>query len=294
MLNYSLTVALTLLVVGTALSQEVKTPTKQSLDSKSTPYDSTATARSTEPEIKMNKEIEQASKAMFGIDPRNKFSIYQPNYFIFGTDDLKLQFSSKYRVAKSYDLFLAYTQTMFWDIYDDSAPFRDINYNPEVFYRLIEGDGKFIRSVDFGVIHTSNGEDGDKSRSMNRIFLKTNVATNFGRNNLLAELKLHHIYSKSDANKYIIQHMGYWELKFILTHVLVAGTSRMDIEYRFFAGESVVNVGKGGRELGLIYHLGNENFNPAFYLQYYSGYAESLLNYDQKVSKVRLGLLLFF
>lgn len=298
MLNSLPAVVLIILLTGTAFSQEAqvqeKQSPKQSTDSKSQPNDSTATAKSNEPEPKMDKEIEKVSKNLFGIDPRNKFSIYQPNYFVFGKENLKMQFSGKYRLAKSFDIYLAYTQTMFWSIYAQSAPFDDINYSPEVFYRLVEGDQKFIRSVDFGMTHTSNGEDGAKSRSINRVFLKTNVATSFGRNNVLAELKLQHIYSKADANKYIIDHMGYWEMKFIVTHLLVSGESRLDAEYRFFAGKSVVNLGKGGREIGLVYHLGGDNFNPAFYLQYYSGYAESLLHYDQKISQARLGLLLFF
>jgi phospholipase A1 len=249
-------------------------------------------AQSTEATIPV--EIEKASKDMFGVDPRNKFSLYQPSYFVFGKENLKMQFSGKYRVAKSYNLYLAYTQTMFWNIYDQSAPFDDINYNPEVFYRLVEEDLKFVRSIDFGVLHTSNGEDSNKSRSLNRIFLKTNFVTAVKRHTILGDFKLQHIYSKSDANDKIVDHMGYWELKLTLTHVLVHNSQRLDIEYRFFAGKNIVDIGKGGRELGLVYRLGSDNFNPAFYLQYYSGYAESLLHYDQKVSQVRLGLLLFF
>lgn len=258
-------------------------------DSKSPPGDATATMMTP-----LNKEVQEASKAIFGIDPKNKFSLYQPSYFIFGKENLKMQFSAKYRVAKNYDLYLAYTQVMLWNIYEQSAPFDDINYNPEIFYRLIEGDEKFIRSIDFGYHHTSNGEEGAKSRSMNRFFLKSNFAKNLGRNNILGELKLQNIYSKADANKKIVDHMGFWELKLILTHIMVHKTQRLDIEYRFFAGKSIVNFGKGGRELGLIYRLGSENFNPAFYLQYYSGYAETLLHYNAKISQVRAGLLLFF
>lgn len=63
---------------------------------------------------------------------------------------------------------------------------------------------------------------------------------------------------------------------------------------RGYSGKSIVNVGKGGREAGLVYHVGSANFNPAIYLQYFSGYAESLLHYNQKNNKIRLGLLLFF
>lgn len=243
---------------------------------------------------KPDKEVQEASKAIFGIDPKNKFSLYGPSYFIFGKENLKMQFSGKYRVAKSYNLYLGYTQTMFWNIYDQSAPFDDINYSPEVFYRLVEGDDKFIRSIDLGVQHKSNGEDGEKSRSMNSLFLKTNFASKINRHNILGELKLQNIYNKAESNKNIVRHMGYWELKLILTHLLVHNTQRLDIEYRFFAGKSIIDIGKGGRELGLVYRLGSENFNPAFYLQYYSGYAETLLHYDQKVGQVRLGLILFF
>lgn len=240
------------------------------------------------------KEIEKASKDIFGIDPANKFSLYQPTYFVFGKENLKLQFSGKYRVAKSFNLYLGYTQTMFWNIYNASAPFDDINYNPEVFYRLVETDSKFLKSIDFGVQHTSNGEDGDKSRSLNRIFLKTNFVTNIGRNTILGEFKLQDIYSKASANANVVDYMGYWDFKVTVTHIFVHNTQRLDAEYRFFAGKKVFNIEKGGRELGLIYRLGSENFNPAFYLQYYSGYAESLLHYNQKVSQARLGLLLFF
>lgn len=240
------------------------------------------------------KEIEEASSDIVGTDPANKFSLYQPTYFIFGKDDLKLQFSAKYRVAKSYDLYLGYTQVMFWNIYKNSAPFDDINYNPEAFYRLTENKKSFLRSIDLGILHTSNGEDLEKSRSMNRLFVKTNFATQWGRHNILGELKLQHIYSKSDSNKNIDSYMGFWDLKMIVTHILVMGKGRLDLEYRLFAGKRVFNISRGGRELGLLYHFGSENFNPALYFQYYSGYAENLLHYSQKQSNARLGLMLFF
>lgn len=253
-----------------------------------TPDDSTSTSQT------IPKEIEKASKEIFGINPRDKFSLYQPTYFAFGKDNLKIQFSGKYRLANSYNLYLAYTQTMFWNIYDTSAPFDDINYNPEVFYRLAESDSSFLRSIDFGMIHTSNGEEGAKSRSINRYFVKANTVTQIKRHTLMSEFKVYNIYSKSSNNDKIIDHMGYWDLKLVLTHIFVHDKQRLDIEYRFFAGKKVYNIQKGGRELGLVYRFGSDNFNPAIYLQYYSGYAESLLHYDQKVSQARLGLLLFF
>lgn len=262
-------------------------------DTKNTTHDS-ETKTIEEAREEQKEVIQEASTQIFGADPTNKFSLYQPTYFIFGKDNLKLQFSAKYRVAKNYNLYLGYTQTMFWNIYEQSAPFDDINYNPEAFYRLFEQENKFLRSIDLGMLHTSNGEDGIKSRSINRVYLKTNMATSWGRHNLLGELRLQHIYSKADANKDIVDYMGYWDLRMMITHILVWGKTRLDLEYRLFAGKDVVDIAKGGRELGLLYNLGSENFNPTFYVQYYSGYAESLLHYNQKVSVVRGGLLLYF
>ncbi len=240
------------------------------------------------------KDIEEASSDIVGVNPRERFSLYQPVYFIFGKDDLKLQFSGKYRVAKSYNLYLGYTQTMFWNIYDDSAPFGDINYNPEAFYRLTENNTKFIRSIDLGMLHTSNGEDKEKSRSINRVFVKTNFSSHIKRHNILGEFKLQHIYSKADRNHNIVDFMGYWELKMILTHLITVGQGRLDLEYRVFAGKKVINFNRGGREVGLLYHFGSANFNPSIYFQYFSGYAENLLAYDKKQSNARLGLMLFF
>jgi phospholipase A1 len=281
---------LTAVTTTAVLSAEDQSESKKTTpESKSLPGDSTAILIE-----RPDQDVEEASKAIFGIDPKNKFSLYQPSYFIFGKENLKMQFSGKYRVARNYNLYLAYTQTMFWNIYEQSAPFDDINYIPEAFYRLIEGDDDFIRSIDIGMQHRSNGEDGEKSRSMNSFFLKTNFAGKIKRNNILGELKLQNIYSKATANKAIVDHMGFWELKLIFTHVVVHNTQRLDVEYRFFAGKSVIDFGKGGRELGLVYRLGSDNFNPAFYLQYYSGYAETLLHYDQKIGQARFGLLLSF
>jgi phospholipase A1 len=240
------------------------------------------------------KEKDQASTDLIGSDSKSNFSIYQPTYFVFGQDNLKLQFSGKYRVAKNYNLYLGYTQTMLWDVYKKSSPMNDINYNPEAFYRILDNHNSFLKSIDIGFQHTSNGGDKEKSRSINRIYAKTNIVTHFGRNSILGELKLQNIYSRSSYNEDIIDYMGYWELKLTVTNLVVINTSRLDLEIRGFSGKMFGNIGKGGREFGLVYHVGSENFNPAIYLQYFSGYSESLLHYNEKTSQARLGLIFLF
>lgn len=80
---------------------------------------------------------------------------YEPMYFLFGTDpeESKFQVSFKYQffnadnpLAKDHPwlqgLHFAYTQTSFWDLESDSAPFKDTSYKPEFFsYQPISRPG---------------------------------------------------------------------------------------------------------------------------------------------------------
>lgn len=237
-------------------------------------------------------ELDQNTNLIFGNSPKNKFSYYEPTYFLFGKDDLKLQISAKYRLARSLNLYFSYTQTMFWSIYITSQPFKDINYYPEVFYRLVEDNDQHLRSMDFGLIHSSNGKDGPNSRSFNRVYLKTNLTTKYKRHSFIGEFKFYEIITKDNTNKDIKKYLGYWDFSFYLTHLVIHQKQRLDLEFRIFAGDKLTNLNKGGRSLGLIYNFESENFNPSIYLQYYSGHAENLLSYNQSSEQIRLGFLL--
>jgi phospholipase A1 len=238
-------------------------------------------------------EIEKQTKEIFGNIAENKFTYHEPTYFIFGEDDLKLQFSGKYRIAKSLNLYFGYTQIMFWSIYTTSQPFTDINYHPEIFYRFVDNEMKFLKSLDFGFIHSSNGKDGLDSRSLNRVFLKTNWATKISRHSLVGDFNFYSIVSDEKNNRDIKNYMGFWDFTLTLTHLLTHGKDRLDFEVRTFAGKKVFNINKGGKSFGLIYHIDSENFNPEVYLQYYTGYGESLLRYNKTSDQVRLGLMIF-
>lgn len=67
-------------------------------------------------------------------------------------------------------LYLTYTQKSFWDIYAESSPFGDSNYNPGIgLGRYITKDNKLIGAGLIQIEHESNGRDGDDSRSWNRL-----------------------------------------------------------------------------------------------------------------------------
>jgi phospholipase A1 len=93
--------------------------------------------------------------------------------------ETKFQLSFKVKLAQDIlfgkaDLWLAYTQKSFWQIYNTefSRPFRETNYEPEVIlnfpanFKIFGLDGKML-GVSFN--HQSNGRTETLTRSWNRI-----------------------------------------------------------------------------------------------------------------------------
>lgn len=81
-------------------------------------------------------------------------------------------------------LWFGYTQQSFWQVYnrDDSAPFRETNYEPEIFLRYQAGwdiGPGTLNGVTIGFNHQSNGQSEPRSRSWNRIV--GSAAYSYGR-----------------------------------------------------------------------------------------------------------------
>lgn len=233
-------------------------------------------------------------KGVFLTDASEKFSFHQPTYFLGGKDDLKLQFSFKYRMARKVPLYFAYSQLMFWDFYEDSSPFRDSNYRPELFYRFFENQSSSLSSLDAGYMHFSNGKDEADSRSVERLFLRSNMLFKFKERHLGVIFTGQYLFDEDKANKDIVDYIGNWEAIIYLTKILTFESSYTDLEIRTYAGSNVYNIDHGAIQLGIVHRFVTEEFNPAIYLQYFEGYAEDLLFYDRKRSRIRLGLMLLF
>lgn len=240
------------------------------------------------------RDVGKDAAAIFGTEAKTNFSYYNSNYFVGGDDDLKLQFSFKYRLAKHWNIYFAYTQMMFWDIYDESKPFREINYNPEVFYRLYEGWGDSFFNLDMGYIHSSNGKDTIESRSLDRVFLRHSFGAKIERNYVGIQLMAHYIYNEDDTNKDIVDHLGYYSLGFFVSDLILIEDNHLDLEIRLNAGKKGYDFDKGSYQLGLVYNLGWSEFNPSLYLQRFEGYSEHLRNYNKSRTEYRIGLLLAY
>lgn len=243
------------------------------------------------------------------------FSAYEPVYFLVGPErpNGKFQISLKYQVfnpdesvAKAVPalagLHVAYSQTSFWDLEGDSKPFFDNSYRPELMLSypdLLPGpadedDIGILRQLglQIGLQHESNGRAGEASRSTNYIYVRP-IFT-FGdpagdKRGLFLTVapRVHAYLGDLDDNPDIKEFRGYGDLRMVFGQregLQLAATGRIGSH-----GD------KGSLQLDLTYPLrpllGN-NVDMFLHAQYFTGYGESLLLYNDADNTFRLGLSL--
>lgn len=188
--------------------------------------------------------------------------------------------------GKDMDLWVAYTQRSFWQLYnvEDSSPFRDTNYEPEVLlnirthFSLLGLNGRFVQ---LGINHQSNGQSEPLSKSWNRIV--ANIGLERGDFSLLLKGWFKFPESaEADDNPGINKYMGYgevWAYYFLKRHRL-AVMFRDNLDFR---------ENRGAIQLEWSF--------PVFaqfgaYVQYYLGYGESLLDYNHRINRIGVGFIL--
>jgi phospholipase A1 len=218
-------------------------------------------------------------------------SPYKPTYFLIGTPDTKIQLSFKGQLVEAIPIYLGYTQLMFWDLFETSAPFQDLNYNPEIFYR-VKGFENPLTWLDIGIFeHESNGKSGGDSRSWNRLYLLYNTGWSLrGNLKMTASARAWAPYALSD-NSDITHYRGLAEFTVTLSGFLGSSFDRDDLLLRFyFGGDSYLNPLKGGQELTFRAKSKARKFLPLFTAQLFHGYGESLLDYQENRTGLRVGI----
>lgn len=214
--------------------------------------------------------------------------------------EAKFQISFKVKLwpdmmDKDVDLWFAYTQLSFWQLYNStfSSPFRETDYEPELFLNFrtnykpfgLDLYGLRGRVVNIGLDHQSNGRSKPLSRSWNRIF--TNLGFEKGNFNLLLKGWYRIPESASDDdNPDIEKYMGYGEL---------SGMYYWN-KHRF--GAMLRNNLRTGENRGAVQldwsfpfpFIKNDRISG--YIQYFNGYGESLLDYNANSNRMSIGIML--
>lgn len=220
---------------------------------------------------------------------------HQPFFFAYGNPTTKAQLSFKVPIVQDIPFYFGYTQIVFWELTQTSKPFRDMTYNPDFFYRFeLEDKSYVLKSVDIGLWnHTSNGKRDLDSRSYNKSYLRFNAAHAFNKWIIKGSAQVAALYDFDATNSDIQDYIS--PLSFSLSVAQIFDGHWVDkSEFSIQAspgGKFANRWDHGGYQFAYSFRLGGIKVVPAFYLQYYTGYAESLLNYDQNEQEFRGGVI---
>ncbi|MBL4899442.1 MAG: phospholipase A [Colwellia sp.] len=212
--------------------------------------------------------------------------------------EIKFQVSLKYIITEdifveNLDLEAAFTTTSWWQAYnsDLSAVFRETNYEPELIlsYRAPWSlFGIIIDHTSLSFNHQSNGQAGTLSRSWNRIIAGFTVVND----NLIWNLRTwYRIPEKTkstegdtagDDNPNIENYMGYGELGLLWK---VNKNHNID----FMLRNNLKSDNKGAVKIGWSFPLTN---HLRGYIEYFNGYGESLIYYNEHTSRIGIGVKL--
>lgn len=226
---------------------------------------------------------------------------YKDNYFLPISYDTKQRVGREQNEAKfqfsikkplSYDLLgfnetinFGYTQTSWWQIYAQSAPFRESNYQPEIFAVFPYKDAKktALKGLKVALLHESNGQGGTKSRSWNRVYLESF----FQLNELFITPRIWYRLEESpqdDDNTDIEHYLGYGDINFFYAY--------KDHTFKALVRNNLnLSDNKGYGEVNWTFPFGKSN-RTFGYLQLSSGYGDSLIDYNQEVNRISFGISL--
>ncbi len=231
--------------------------------------------------------------------PLVDFSAYKPTYFIVGIREAKAQVSLKIRPLTVVPLYLAYSQLMIWDIFDPSAPIRDVNYNPEIFYRFELKKILPIDWIDLGPLeHESNGQGSRGSRSWNRAYVRVSGILGPRRevspeaqpaSRLVWSLKFWTTYSSDEEDWK--RSRGLVEATFDYSGFRRDLFDRSDLMVRIYpGGQSGLNPTLGGQEVSLRLKFKALHDLPLVVAQAFHGTGENLLEVQDVRTVFRLGI----
>lgn len=226
------------------------------------------------------------------------FSMYQDNYMITGiplhrdigseTADVKYQISFKHLLTRtllpldSY-LFLTYTQTAFWNLYTFSSPFEDINFKPGIGLgkAVFDSNDRLVGMAFLKAEHESNGRDSIYSRSWNSISLNFRAhLSDRATVSLEGWFPFQYKYDNPD----LLEYMGVGEFNLYY-----------DLKPKKLSLELMIRKGlnwdrKGALRTRIAYRPFNMR-NQYLMLEWFHGYAETLIRYDQMRSMIRFGFV---
>ncbi|MDH4944201.1 phospholipase A [Sulfurimonas sp. C5] len=206
--------------------------------------------------------------------------------------EVEVQFSIKYNIVDNLlglggKYYLSYSQHAFWQLYTNSKPFRENIYNPEVFarYDIKNEDIPNLKTLQIGYEHQSNGNpnttyttvDGQRIQNISRGINTLYASFGFAHKELYADIKIWYPIFSLDDNPDIMHYIGYTGigLKYFYNDQVFSLNARGNLATK-----------KGSIEAAYSYPIGR---SVNLYTKFFSGYAETLIDYREHLNKFSIG-----
>ncbi len=188
-------------------------------------------------------------------------------------------------LSQDMDMYFGYTQKSWWQVFTDeadlSAPFRETNYEPELFVRHYGGpavgDSGRVSAIDFGYVHQSNGRSDIGGQSINRSWDRMMARAVFDWDEFALLARAWWAFDESDGNPNMYKYRGYGDLRAIWA----PNKHTFGLMVRPGTEEYGVEASWSWQVTDLL----------RLYTQYYYGYGESLVDYNAKTSRIGVGIM---
>jgi outer membrane phospholipase A len=233
-------------------------------------------------------------------------SPYEPIYFILGTyPAAEFQLSLKYKlfnVTNDFNplghLYFAYTQTSYWDLISSDPSFYDTSYKPSAFflYRDVVDENWIHLDLQPGFEHESNGKGGADERSLYTAYVQPTATIDLPRDwKFRLQPRAWSYVDVGQNNPDIADYRGYADLLTDLTWTDAKSLERIQLAAK-------VRLGDAGDHAGLWFDLRFNlagapflsKFNPAIQVEYFTGYGQTLRQYNVSSHGLRAGLCLWY
>lgn len=226
------------------------------------------------------------------------FGLYKDNYFALGTDPfqrpdaynsgIKFQLSISQRLTNATlpwgtYLYLFFTEKVFWEVFQNSMPMSDLNFNPGIgwskpFFIKDRYCGKMTLILE----HESNGKDGEASRSWNKVSL---AGSAYVTEWLSVHAKYWYPIVDGMNNKDILKYSGIFQMGFQLN----SKGNRFTFASTFVKRQGWNMNWNTNIQFGWRIH---RDSNQYLFIDFYNGYGEGLLAYNQFHNRLRFGILI--
>jgi phospholipase A1 len=215
------------------------------------------------------------------------YSIYAnqtPNHENLDKAEFKAQLSFlmpiiQHIAGSKFDLNLSYTQLSYWQVYAKSQYFRETDYNPALFI-----SNNFINNWQYhlGIEHQSNGRGGAYERSWNRAF----GDLIFSKDNWMVDITPWILIFKNESsslhNPTIQSYMGNGQVQIAYKY----GENTFSLMSR---NNLASNFKRGAVEVTWSHPIYSRF---SFYVQGFSGYGQSLIEYNHFTNSIGAGITL--